>query len=73
MVIDELTKQIMRYKERIGAFSMDLYFDDIASENECYVAKLTFPLDMETKHFRAKLFLDALVDVLHYVVTKDVQ
>lgn len=58
--INETMKQIMGYKEKLGEFSLDLYYDDV-SQKVPYVAKLHSADYSAFKHYeRADCFDTAL-------------
>ena len=56
--IDTRIKRIMALKEKVGEFSLDLYYNDLDDINP-YVAKLSGPkFNKAGLHYRAKSFLD---------------
>lgn len=60
--IDRRIKRIMALKEKVGEFSLDLYYNDLDDINP-YVAKLSGPkFSTCGLHYRAKSFLEALDD-----------
>lgn len=65
--IDRRIKRIMALKERVGEFSLDLYYNNLDDINP-YVAKLSGPKFNELGlHYRAKSFLEALDDAERFL------
>lgn len=67
-LVDRELKDIMRLKDAIGEFSVDLYYNDCVDEDKAYTAKVHSALDENINfHAREGRFLDALKKVREYL------
>ena len=67
-LVDRELKDIMKLKEKVGEFSVDLYYNDVVEECSAYTAKVHSALyDDMNFHAREGRFMDALGKVREYL------
>lgn len=68
--IEQMIAFIMSMKKLIGEFSVDMYYDDVTSDdNERYVVKL-HGVDVPTTRFRGKDFKEGLNSLFLHLTNK---
>lgn len=67
-MIDKTVKFLMGYKKYIGEFSMDLYYNDIAKDDEAYVVRVQF-FNGQIEHFRSSSFALSLGKAFEYFMS----